>query len=93
MHMNPRTARGLAALGLAALLSASYARAQGAVGVDPWTRLPGILAGIKAPVFPARDFLITNFGARPDGVTDATDAFKNARAPEAGEWWCPRATF
>jgi polygalacturonase len=80
MPMNPRTARGLAALGLAALLSASYARAQGAVGVDPWTRLPGILAGIKAPVFPARDFLITNFGARPDGVTDATDAFKKAIA-------------
>ncbi len=45
---------------------------------DPWARLPAILARIQAPVFPDRDFLITRYGARPDGQTDATGAFRTA---------------
>ena len=77
MIMNRRTASGIAAL---ALLAASGARAQNTHTEDPWSRLPGILAGIKAPVFPARDFLITNFGAKADGTTDATAAFRKAIA-------------
>ncbi|MBX7186441.1 MAG: glycoside hydrolase family 28 protein [Vicinamibacteria bacterium] len=77
----PRLTLGLAALGVAVLLTtASDARAQSADPNDPWTRLPGILAGIKAPVFPARDFVITAFGARPDGVSDATEALRKAIA-------------
>lgn len=80
MIMNPRTKSGIAALFLAALLAASGARAQTAEAADPWSRLPGILAGIKAPAFPARDCLITNFGAKPDGATDATEAFRKAIA-------------
>ncbi len=80
MTMNPRAASGIAALALTALLAASGATAQNAETADPWSRLPGILAGIKAPVFPSRDFLITNFGAKADGVTDATAAFRKAIA-------------
>ncbi|HRB13583.1 MAG TPA: glycoside hydrolase family 28 protein, partial [Vicinamibacteria bacterium] len=80
MTMNPRTASGMAALGLAALLTAPLVRAQTAETADPWSRLPGILAGIKAPVFPNRDFPITSFGAKPDGATDATEAFRKAIA-------------
>src|SRR5215813_2271057 len=46
---------------------------------DPWqTVMPGILARIKAPVFPKRDFDITKFGAKADGTTDSTQAFKQA---------------
>jgi polygalacturonase len=45
---------------------------------DPWARLPGILAQIHPPAFPARDFQITDFGAVGDGVTDATSALKAA---------------
>ena len=45
---------------------------------DPWARLPGILAGIQAPVFPDRDFPLTRFGAVADGRTDATGAFRAA---------------
>ncbi|MEO8359177.1 MAG: glycoside hydrolase family 28 protein [Vicinamibacteria bacterium] len=59
-------------------LSSPGATAQTPDTADPWSRLPGVLAGIKAPAFPARDFLVTNFGAKPDGLTDATEAFRKA---------------
>ncbi|HEY6806461.1 MAG TPA: glycoside hydrolase family 28 protein [Pyrinomonadaceae bacterium] len=48
---------------------------------DPWkTEMPRILARIKAPSFPKRDFVITKFGAKTDGAGDSTEAFKNAIA-------------
>ena len=82
MTRNPRPLRLLAAFVLAAL-GAPGAFAQGAPDADPWARLPGILANIKAPTFPARDFLVTKFGARPDGVSDATEAIRKAIAEAA----------
>jgi len=33
-----------------------------------------------APTFPARDFVITDFGAKPDNTTDCTDAIRKAIA-------------
>jgi polygalacturonase len=47
---------------------------------DPWARVPGILARIRPPTFPARDFVLTDHGARADGRTDATAAFRAAIA-------------
>jgi polygalacturonase len=44
----------------------------------PWAQVPEILARIQAPVFPARDFAITNFGAVADGKTDCTEAIGRA---------------
>jgi hypothetical protein len=54
------------------------AKAEPAAELDPWARLPGILAGIHPPVFPDRDFPITRFGAVADVRTDATAAFRAA---------------
>jgi len=47
---------------------------------DPWRDLPQILARITPPVFPARDFDITRFGAVGDNRHDNTDAFRDAIA-------------
>jgi polygalacturonase len=51
-----------------------------------WDALPGILARIKPPKFPNRDFEITQFGAVGDGVKDCTEAIARAidRCSQAG---------
>ena len=43
---------------------------------DPWAAVPEILARIKPPQFPPRDFIITKYGAR-DGA-DASAAIVKA---------------
>lgn len=53
---------------------------QAAAEEHGWARVPSILARIKAPRFPARDFLITRFGAKSDGKADCTIAFRRAIA-------------
>jgi rhamnogalacturonyl hydrolase YesR/polygalacturonase len=46
---------------------------------DPWrTVLPSIRDRIKPPRFPKRTFYLDRFGARADGNTDCTDAFRRA---------------
>jgi polygalacturonase len=45
-------------------------------GQDPWTAVPEILARIKPPTFPNRDFVITKYGAKSGG--DATAAIAKA---------------
>jgi len=47
----------------------------------PWEIfMPTILAGIKRPTFPNRTFNITKFGAKGDGRTDCSTAFRSAIA-------------
>ncbi len=75
-----------AVAGVAILFFSETSRAQSSEA-DPWSRLPGILARIKAPTFPALDCPITKFGAKPDGVTEATEAFRKAIAECAGKGW------
>src|SRR4051812_46863955 len=43
-----------------------------------WNAVPSILARIKPPRFPARDFPITNFGAHAGGDFDNTEAIRKA---------------
>jgi unsaturated rhamnogalacturonyl hydrolase len=64
-------------LGLLAFSSVAAAANAEAIG---WHSVPGILARIKAPQFPARDFPITDFGAKADGSTDCTDSIRRAIA-------------
>ena len=45
---------------------------------DPWRGLAKVLARIRPPVFPNRDFEITKFGAAADGKFDCTEAFRKA---------------
>lgn len=47
---------------------------------DPWSRAADIARSVRAPVFPARDFDITSFGAKGDGKTLNTDAIAKAIA-------------
>jgi polygalacturonase len=68
------------ALSLPALAQQPAASGGRAVGDDPWAAVPEILARIKVPVFPSRDFLVTAFGAKGDGTTDCTEAFRRAIA-------------
>ena len=43
-----------------------------------WNAVPSILARIKPPKFPARDFPINDFGARAGGDFDNTEAIRKA---------------
>jgi polygalacturonase len=47
---------------------------------DSWSRVPGILARIVPPQFPAKDFEVTQFGAVGDGAMDCTKAFAESIA-------------
>jgi polygalacturonase len=77
------------------LITASPALTQTSPG--DWARVPDILARIVPPVFPARDFVITNYGAVGDGATDCTSAFAGAivacNAAGGGRVVVPGGTF
>jgi polygalacturonase len=45
---------------------------------EKWKTADTILSNIKSPVFPEKQFLLTNFGAKGDSITDCTEAFRKA---------------
>jgi len=82
------------AIGLGLLFPARLA-AQTSPG--DWLRVTDILTRIIPPTFPARDFVITNYGAAGNGTTDCTAAFSNAiaacNAAGGGRVVVPAGTF
>jgi polygalacturonase len=55
-----------------------FAQNQPPSSPDSWSKLPGILAQIQAPVFPKRDFDITRYGAVGDGRVNCGSAIEKA---------------
>ncbi len=47
---------------------------------NPWDQVSKIESSIQVPIFPSREFQVTEFGAIADGKTDCTTAFANAIA-------------
>jgi polygalacturonase len=68
-----------------------------APAVEPSNEIDSVLARIKAPVFPDRDFAITQYGATGDGRTKCTDAIRKAiracSAAGGGRVLVPNGTF
>lgn len=63
-----------------AALAATPALAAQAAEADDWAMAREIVARIKPPTFPDRDFPITDFGADGEAVADSSDAFRKAIA-------------
>jgi polygalacturonase len=55
-----------------------FPRVSPSATANPWEVVPQILARIRIPQFPARNFNITEYGARGDGKTDCTAAIARA---------------
>src|SRR5688500_16544236 len=69
----------------------------GVRAVVGWDAVPAILARIRPPRFPARDFNVTSYGARAGGDFDNTEAIRKAVEACAraggGRVVVPRGTF
>ncbi len=64
---------------------------------DPWSQVTEILARIKDPIFPARDFQITDYGAIANAATDSSASIRKAieacRAAGGGRVVVPPGIF
>ena len=87
-----KTAAGVGAASLSGRLPSAWA-----LEADPWSQADEIVSRIQVPDIPRRAFPITRFGARPDGVTDCTQAIAAAIAAAVavggGRVLIPEGTF
>ena len=58
----------------------SLAPAVATAADDGWAQAAQIVARIKPPTFPDRDFPLEDFGGDPHGVVDSSEAFAKAIA-------------
>jgi polygalacturonase len=73
-----RFRKGVLSILLLMLCAPVFAQAVPPPSPSGWTKLPEILAQIKAPVFPKTDFVITRYGAVGDGLVNCGSAIKKA---------------
>jgi hypothetical protein len=78
-------------------LAAAPAMAAPARPTDAWKEADAILARIKPPTIPRRDFPITRFGAKPGGEADCTSGDRRGagggrQRPAADAWSSRRAS-
>ncbi len=71
---------GTALAACAALTLLLAGRADAATAPDPWDQMHVILKRIVPPTFPAKDFVITDYGAVGDGEKDCRAAIADAIA-------------
>src|SRR3546814_10965872 len=71
-------AAGLLSLFAVVLVMNACNRGSNESARDPWEGADSIMALIEAPVFPDRDFMITDYGARKAIDFDCSDAFDAA---------------
>lgn len=87
----------LAVLLAATAAASTHAETRGVRHEKIFVKAPFPMPPIKVPVFPKRDFVITDFGAKPGGQADNTEAIRKAIAAchkagggrvviPAGEW-------
>src|SRR5262245_8195225 len=73
-------AAGASALAMSGRLAAAGTGITAAASNYAWLRAADIARNVRAPTFPDRDFLITKYGAQPDGTTLCTKAIADAIA-------------
>ena len=59
-------------------LKEAEAKKSAEAAAQAWAKVPEILARIVPPTFRPQDFIITGYGAKGDGETDCTAAFRRA---------------
>jgi polygalacturonase len=64
--------------GLTVLPRIAFGQRDSASSAEAWKQMPQILARIRPPNFPKKDFNVTKYGAAPGGKTDCTEAFRKA---------------
>ena len=60
------------------LTAAALAATPAAAAADDWAMAREIVARIRPPTFPDRDFPLEDFGGDPTGVEDSSEAFRQA---------------
>lgn len=80
MNTRRRLLQSFAATGVMLNLEPAAAAVRHSKHRSAWAEADRIVARIRRPVFPARDFPITDFGAVGDGKTNCTSAFASAIA-------------